>query len=517
MLRRTPLSLTCCLVVVVARLPGVAEEPVAVTPLGEAVPPLTVGLDQSLALAFSQGREKRNRDEDLELIAHRLRVVRRDYRPRLSGEVDAAAFGDEGERPDTTLGGEVAVSQDLPTAGTLRAAASTRRTDFADDTRDAEYNQMLALSLSQPLLRGAGPLVWREDLTATQREFLYAKRGYAQFLQDLSLNIARGFWRLQELRFRVESSRQEVARNEFGLAQSQAFLDLGRTTANDVFRAEVALLQARQGLVDAIAAFDAARDRFKVDLNLPVDAPIAIVGDAPRMPLIDVDARLAIDLALDQRLDLKTVRDRIADQERDVVLARNRLLPDLDLTAEASWGETTARPWNRVFATDPDYRVGLRLEIPFERHRERLDYASQLTALTQAQREADLQESQVIRQVQAALRDLRSAEVSLQIQQRNVEQSRKRLIKSQMDYEAGLISNRDLVEAQSEVRDAEIATFSALIQYRAAELQLRRDTGVLVVGDDGMWSADLPPYATIRDGDDGAVRRAGEDAVDALD
>lgn len=462
------------------------------------VPSLRIDLGAALGMAFMQGRDKRTRDEDLALIAHRLRVVRRDYGPRLSGSVDGSLFGDEGEAPDNTAGVEVGVSQTLPTAGTVGAEVSTRRNGFDDDDTDTVYNQRVELTLTQPLLRDAGALVWREDLTDAEREFLYAGRGYRQFLQDLSLGVAGSFWRLQEQRFRVESSRQEVARSEFGLAQSRAFLDLGRTTANDVFRAEVALLQSRQSLVDAIAAFDTALDRFKIDLNLPVDAPVEIIGEAPSMPLIDIDSRQAIALAIEQRYDLRTVRDRIADAERRLKLARNRILPDLDLTASAGWGDPTDRPWEEVFDRDPDYAVGLRLEIPFERHQERFGYASQLTRLSQAKRDADLQESQVVRQVQAALRDLRKAEVSLQIQQRNVEQSRKRLIKSQMDYEAGLISNRDLVEAQSEVREAEVATFSARIAYRQAELQLRRDTGVLTVDERGMWSEDLPPYAEVR-------------------
>lgn len=463
----------------------------------DAVPALRIDLEEALGLAFTQGREKQTRDEDLVLVAHQLRVVRRDYGPRLTGSVEGSVFGDQGDAPDNTVGAELGVSHQLPTAGTLRAEASSRRTGRADD-EDTTYDQEFGVSLTQPLLRGAGPLVWREDLTRAEREFLYARRGYQQFLQDLSLNIARDFWGLQLQQFRVESSRQDVARSEFVLAQARAFLDLGRTTPNDVFRADVALLQARQSLVDAIAAYDATLDRFKVELGLPVDAPIEIVGDAPRMPLIDIDPRQAIAFALDQRLDLRTVRDRIADGERALALARNRILPDLDLDARASWGDSTTRPWDRVLDRDPDYRIGLSLEIPFERHRERYSYAAALTALGQIQRDADLQESQVIRQVQASLRDLRIAEVSLQIQARNVEQGRKRLIKSQMDYEAGLISNRDLVEAQGEVRDAEVAYFRSQIDYREAELQLRRDTGVLTVGPAGAWRPDLPPYAEVR-------------------
>ncbi|MDA3962991.1 MAG: TolC family protein [Planctomycetota bacterium] len=482
---------------------SVADRGTPIPSVSEDVPPLQVNLTEALRLAFTEGRSKKTSDEDLTLVAHRLRVVRRDYGPRLSGTIDGDLSADEAESPDAEIGASVTVSQELPTAGRVSVTGSTRRLEPADG--DGSYNQNLEVVLTQPLLRDAGQLVWREGLTDAERAYLYAERGHVQFLQDLSLDVADSFWRLQVQQYRVESSRDDVKRNEFGLDQAKAFLGLGRTTANDVFRAEVSLLQAQQSLVDAIAAYDASLDRFKIDLNLPVDAPVDITGDAPQRPLLDVDSRLAIQIALDNRLDLMTSKDRIGDAQRNVALARNNILPDLDLDARASWGENTQRPWDDVIDDRPDYIVGLTLEIPFERYRERFGYAERMTDLSQARRSSDLKESQVVREVQAALRDLRIAEVSLKIQERNIEQSRKRLIKSQMDFEDGLISNRDLVEAQGEVRDAEVAFFQARINYTAAELRLRRETGVLVVDAAGMWRTTLPSYIKVRDGEQGAM------------
>lgn len=458
-----------------------------------------IDLDEALRLAFTQGRSKRTSDEDLALIAHRLRVVRRDYGPRLAGSVDGTVSGTAGEAADTALGAEVSVAQDLPTAGTVRVRGSSRRLGPGDG--EGSFQQDVEVVLTQPLLRDAGQLVWREDLTAAERAYLYAERGHVRFLQDLCLEVADAFWRLQVLQNRVASGREEVRRTRFGLDQARAFLDLGRTTANDVFRAEVALLRARQSLVDVTAAYYAALDGFKLDLNLPVDAAIAIVGEPPDRPLLAVDSRRAIDIALERRLDLMTARDRVADARRAVVLARRGILPDLDLDARVGWSGDAERPWEDGVDGRPDYAVGLTLEIPFERHRERFDYAERLTALSQARRAADLREAQVIREVQAALRDLRQSEVSLTIQRRTVAQSRKRLVKSQMDFEAGAISNRDLLEAQRELLDAEVAYFRARIDYLAAELRLRRETGVFTVDAAGRWRAQLPAYLAPRDGE----------------
>ena len=211
--------------------------------------------------------------------------------------------------------------------------------------------------------------------------------------------------------------------------------------------------------------------------------------------LRQVDGAMAVRIALELRLDLATATDRIEDAERGIRLARNDLLPDLSLRASAGYGSDDREDLQTsIDDARADYRVAVRLTLPLDQRQERFAYDESVVALAEAQRGYASTRDNVIEGVRRALRDLRRAEASLRIQERTREQAALRLRKSLADFEAGLISNRDLVEAQGELRDAETAVFQARIDYRDADLRLRRETGVLQVDENGQWVDAVLPY-----------------------
>jgi outer membrane protein TolC len=54
-----------------------------------------------------------------------------------------------------------------------------------------------------------------------------------------------------------------------------------------------------------------------------------------------------------------------------------------------------------------------------------------------------------------------------------------------MFFEAGRSELRDLLEAQEALLTARNSLTSAVVQYRTAELQFQRDTGILKIDDKG--------------------------------
>ncbi len=451
-------------------------------------------LADALRYAHTQGREKQSRDEELKLLAMTLRNARASYGPQPTGTLGASMSGRGNSAPSDAETATLGASQTLPTGGTA-SVSTTAQVSHAPGAAETKTTSSSA-SLLQPLLRNAGSLVWREGLTSAERSYIYSMRGYEQYREELTLGISRTFWSLQGQQHALEQARMGVGRSEFLYEQSRALMSIGKSNANDVFRAEVALLAARQSLVDAEAAFNAALDAFKFDLNLPVDERLAIDTAPPSGPKLEVDAKRAIATAMTHRLDLMTTDDRVADAQRALTLSRRALLPQLDLNASVGYGGAPASDWHSPVAGDPSYTVGMTLQIPFNRRGEELSYEQAMIARIQASRALEAQKQSIIRQVLEAIRNLRSAEASLLIQERNRTQTRNRAEKAFLDFKAGLISNLDIVEAQNEVRQGENAWFGAIVSYRSAELQLRHDTGTLMVSDAGAWSDAAPEYAT---------------------
>jgi outer membrane protein TolC len=282
--------------------------------------------------------------------------------------------------------------------------------------------------------------------------------------------------------------------------QAKANMDLGKAnaTALDVFRAETQLYQTVQRLVDGEAAMAAELDGLKIDLALPVDEPIAIDQSRPEVVLFTVDAARAIALALTERTDLATAYDAIEDSDRQVEIARRNMLPQLDATAGATWNGTLDGQGGESFGRAPGWAVGMRMALPLDRHNERFAYDQVLIQRQQTARNAEIKRSQVIQEVQKALQDLRSAEATLSIQDRNRKQARLKFEKANLDLNAGDVGNREVVEAQNELVAAENAFFQAKAAYQAAELSLRHAVGVLNVAEDGRWDATPPAYASAR-------------------
>ena len=139
------------------------------------------------------------------------------------------------------------------------------------------------------------------------------------------------------------------------------------------------------------------------------------------------------------------------------------------------------------------FQAGLSVEIPLERYAERNAYVAAIIGKQQAARALDLQEDTIRLEVQRAIRRIARARASLEIQQQNVEVNALRAQIARTEYRLGtLASNRDVVEAENDLRDARNDHAAALADYRRAILEFLRDTSTLRVNHQGRWVAYEP-------------------------
>ena len=85
------------------------------------------------------------------------------------------------------------------------------------------------------------------------------------------------------------------------------------------------------------------------------------------------------------------------------------------------------------------------------------------------------------------LSDLLQTRESLYIQARAVYIAQKRVKSVNMFLDADRAQVRDLLEAQDDLLSAQDSLTAAVLDYKIAELQLQRDTGLLQVDENGLW------------------------------
>lgn len=230
------------------------------------------------------------------------------------------------------------------------------------------------------------------------------------------------------------------------------------------------------------------------DAVVAPDAATGLADPTSFYDQVDIEYRAeAIRIALANRLDLAITYGAVVDAQRATVVAADGLNAVLDLVGDANFsdrrGTGSAGLDNGQLRFDEgSYGLGLRLDLPIERTAERNQYRQSLIALERTVRAAQEAEDNVKLDVLSALRDLRVAAEDLKIQALAIEVAQRRVELANTLLNLGRGETRDVTEAEQDLVDAQDSFTGSLVDFRLAELELRRDLGILEVDETGLYA-----------------------------
>lgn len=484
-----------------------ADAPAVVPSVDPTPPPVELDLVSSLRAAFDTGREYKTRRETLYLQGLGLTLTRFDFGPQVNAALAALYRDSEQGAKGVDTSASLGVSQILPTGGTV--ALDGNLSHLRDGTPGAfqNYSSSANVSLFQPLLRGSGYTVSHEALTQAERSMVYEVRDFELFRQDHVISIASDYFDLVSAGTQLLNEERRYADAVFDREKAEALRQLDRNQDEDVFLARRNEIDAENNVLVARADYDVQVDSFRIRLGLPEDEPVTIADEEPPFTRVSLDPDSAVDVALHNRLDLITARERVEDARRRVFISRDRLRPDLGLSVnygQAGVHNPTTQaldkgdlldPADDVQLFDPGGRLlddwsasaGLALEIPIQRTPERNAYRSALIARDRAERDYDILLENVDRDIRNALRQLERTEQQIDLQVQQIGQEDRAVAVTQIRYEAGDVDNRALLEARRAKIGAENALISFKVSHFISRLRLYRDLGLLFIEPDGMW------------------------------
>ncbi len=361
-------------------------------------------------------------------------------------------------------------------------------------------------TITLPLLRGSGRAVVREALTQAERDLFYVIHDFEAYRQAYAVEVAGGYFGVLESIQQLRALRENEAHLSDSYRRAQMQADAGRMPRIQVDQTRQDLLRTGEQLVRAQQSLDAGYDQLKLTLGLPADARLAVamdelerlqaamagsggagtnvntVGGVPVAPWSETEA---VGVALTNRHDLLVARWRLEDAARAVGLAADALRPDLTLTAGGTLD--TRKASGESAATTRGYRADLEAGLPWERTAERNAYRGQLLAMDAAVRGVEAAEDGAKVAVRSALRALEAAWASYSIQREALRVAERRVHSTDLFLQAGRAEARDVLEAQDALLNARNALVSAIVRYRLAGLELRRDMAVLEVSEEGLW------------------------------
>ncbi len=459
----------------------------------------TFALNDALAYAMSHGRDLQNAKEDLFLAALDLTLERHLWTPQWVASVqgDYANYGQVRDFDNAMSAvADVAVSQRLPYGGEVTAQiVGTLMRDLGRHITSGETGSLI-LDANIPLLRGAGRVAYESRYQA-ERDLIYAVRTYERFRRSYLVNVAADFFSLQQSKAAIDNAYKSYLSRNQDWEKADFINRLGQSqTVFDASRARSSLRSAEAGLVSAKEQLASALDRFKISIGMSVDVPLAVLSQdadenaaATEALLPDVSESAAVAVAVAYRLDLLNNADAVDDTKRGVDVARNSILPDLDLTGSVAMAtdpnQKNALSYNTERTT---WRGGIELRLD-DRKTERNAFRSSLISLRRAQRNHEESVDTVRADVRRARRRIEQADNLRLIQAMNVDENEIRLLAARAQFDLGQVDNQDVVDAENDLLAARNSLARAVADYRVAILEFRLDTGTLRVTDDGRWAA----------------------------
>jgi outer membrane protein TolC len=464
--------------------------------------PRCISLEEAIDISIRHRRDYQSEKEALYLVALDLTRARHDYAPALtslgtqgrlssSSLRDANGDFDETER-QSSFDTRASFDQAFRTGGAIALdLAHDIASFYLGGNGNYGATRFFAGRLTQPLLRGRGSIA-TENLTQRERNVAYAVRSFSRFQQRNVIDVTRAYFRILQQKDRV--------RNEFASYNNLVvFADRARALAEDrlprfqLDQAKQSELRARARYIAVVKSYNTLVDDFKIILGLPLGGELLLEDSALHslegagLPEIPLDSRPALEIAIDHRLDLFNEIDRFEDAKRRIQVAADAFKPGLNLFAAIDVDTDNDSRRFSNFNPDAYYsRIGLDLDLPVDTldernvyRRARIDFERQIRQLSLAldRTHADLRNG---------LRDLDLSRQTYQIQQNALKLANQRVEGANLLVDAGRANTRDLLDAQTDLLNAQNGVTSALVDYHLARLDLLYDLGI--------FDANLPEF-----------------------
>ncbi|KAA0212964.1 MAG: TolC family protein [Leptolyngbya sp. PLA3] len=451
-------------------------------------------LVESFRLAQQYSREYRRAEEDYILAAINLLIEQHRWGPRFFADssLRASGAGDDGEFDHALdIVNTLRATKRLPYGGEVEARIVWNATEQLRDIATRRYRQSseMALSADIPLLRGAGRVA-REPLIQSERDLVYAARTFERFRRELLVGIASDYFDLVASMQRIENQREQIAGLQGLQQQTAALVQAGQLRAfqEELTRSQV--LSAQSSLASQEESFRFQLDRFRIRLGLPIEQPVRVAKMTLNLPEPDATLEEATLAALNYRLDLQNQRDSVEDQKRAVQVARNQLLPDLNLTGDV--GVPTDPDLNEGgFGLDPDeveYAAAMTFGWPLDRRIERLGLRQALISYERQLRAYEQTRDTVIVEARQALRNIELARFRLMLAEQQVGINERRL--EEQIARADELEPQSRVDTEIELNNARNNRDQARSDLQVAVLNYLLQSGQLRIGRDG-WI--VPP------------------------
>jgi len=355
-------------------------------------------------------------------------------------------------------------------------------------TLNPAYGSALVGQLRQPLLRGFGLDVNRATINIRRVEHEISQETFLQRVRDTLLDVESAYWRLVQARRTAAILAESVAQNWV------TYQNMRERLGHDATEVEVANSESRfqsqyVRFLEAVKLVRDAEDRLKNLMNDPElklsDEIELIPTETPMVAPTVLDHFAEVRTALERRNEIRQARKRIDITRIGTQVAKNAILPQLDLsfqyevqgmgdTADNSFDNlTTNRFISYTLAATFTYDFGERRARAAYR-RARLQESQAVVALNQVTDAVVEEVNQTIRTLMVRYEQLPPALSSVSSAERNLRSLQARTQRIDPNYlQTELAAVEQLASARSTL-------LQVVTDYNVGVIQLEKAKGTLL-------------------------------------
>lgn len=317
-------------------------------------------------------------------------------------------------------------------------------------------------------------------IRATQDQLTLSELDVERIEQQLQLNVANDYYDLQEVRALLRVALSAVRNATETLTNTKITADAGLRTQFEVLQAEVQLANTQQNLTLAEGLQRTAQRQLAETLSLPPNLNIIPADQVVRRGSWPESLPQSIVVAQNNRVELDQIllqRD-IAQERKIIALAvkKPRLTTFAGVSASAS--DVEQRPNNDVgFQGGINYNVGFRVNInAFDGGETRAQLQAEDENIKIAETQYDDQKNQIRLGVERGYYSLQENQENIGTAESAVLQAAESLELAQLRLRAGIGTQLDVIQAQTDLTEAEGNLISAILDYNRALAALARET-----------------------------------------
>lgn len=403
------------------------------------------------------------------------------------------------------------LSQYTPTGGTFTLGMDYTRysTNQMYQIYNPYYYGTVSASLKQPLLKGFGPKIAGQQILVARQARIQSDAELKKTMMTIVYQVEEAYWNLVYAVENLQVTKQSLGLAKELLSKTDKEVSVGQTAPIELLNAQATVAQREAEIIQAEALVRNSDEQFRALLNLRPDGPKQQVFvtplDKPEMKPIKVTYEEIMDKAMINRPEFDEVKAAIETKNINFTVAKNNLLPALDLNLsyyslgitgdqlvyqnnDPSTGVVISKIKGKAMNSIRDamkflynnYTAELDLSVPLANIFSKGAYKAAKLDVEKAKAQMKVQEQTIELEVSAAVRDLETNAKEVEAYGLARELAEKRLEAETKKLGVGLTTNYFVLEYQDKLATARSSEIKAVVDYNIALARVAKASGEIL-------------------------------------